>query len=228
MGKMAKGEREELRSLMRKSVAAAKSRVEDVVANRTAEFERQLATVFEAEHAAFRDLSTTAESGIAKLDSVLAQRCDALGIPRAFRPRLEVGWSGRGVNASKEKRAELRRVHQTQMEAQKRRAFAAFERWELAGRIELTRDALATEAGHAFLATIPTPEALVPPMPEVDVLKLTRMAPREAARALEAAMRPEEESAADVQPPDLAALLNPPAEEPEEGAEEDPGKAAAE
>jgi hypothetical protein len=208
MGKMTRADREELGRLLRKRTVVAKSMVDERGKAIIAEFERQLATVFEAEDKAWRDLTVTANAGVKKLDAMLAARCDALGIPRQFRPRLQVGWYGRGANASKERQAELRRVCQTQVEAQKRAAYARLEAEELDGRMLLARDGLESEEAHAFLAAMPPPEALMPPLPAIDVLKLTRSSPQEVAAEL----------AASVKPTELAALLRPP--EPEEAAPE--------
>src|SRR4051794_36877452 len=104
MAKMTKGDREELGRILRKRTTVAKAKVEERGRAIVAEFERQLATIFEAEDAAWRDLTATANAGVKKLDAMLAQRCDAMGIPREFRPSLNLSWYGRGSNASPKRR----------------------------------------------------------------------------------------------------------------------------
>src|SRR4051812_3411258 len=145
MAKMTKGDREELGRILRKRTTVAKAKVEERGRAIVAEFERQLATIFEDEDSAWRDLTATANAGVKKLDAMLAQRCDAMGIPREFRPPLTLSWYGRGSTASRKRGEELGRVCQPQVEAQKRPAFARLEEAELAGRILLARDGLASE-----------------------------------------------------------------------------------
>ena len=60
--------------------------------------------------------SAAADSGRKAIEIAQAtvdDRCEELGIPKRFRPSIQAVWSGRGENAVKSRRDELRRVAQT-------------------------------------------------------------------------------------------------------------------
>jgi hypothetical protein len=58
---------------------------------------------------------------------LLAEDCRRLGIPQAFRPSINLRWYSRSENASKERRAELRRVMVTRLAAIERAAIEEIE-----------------------------------------------------------------------------------------------------
>jgi len=85
-----------------------------------------------------------------------------MGIPERFRPELRVSWSGRGENATTERRAELRRVAQTQAEADQKEAVRHIEAASVHVQVALVRDGLTTAAAERFLDSMPKPEQLMP------------------------------------------------------------------
>ena len=58
-----------------------------------------------------------ANAAIAEASRRIADHSRELGIPPEFAPDVYMGWSGRGQNGSKERRAELRKVAQTRIAA---------------------------------------------------------------------------------------------------------------
>ena len=92
----------------------------------------------------------------------IAERCRELDIPPEFAPGLHVGWYGRGENAAARRRAELRKVAQTRLEAEGRKAKLAVESASLDMLTTLAAGALASVEAQKFLESMPTPEALMP------------------------------------------------------------------
>jgi len=170
---MTKGERDELSKILKARARLAGRVVEQRAAELLAEAEQQLATIYKVNDQAWRELTATSQQTVREADAELARRCRTLGIPEEFRPRLMLGWSGRGENADRERRAELRKVAQTRIAAMARSARVAIETQALDGLTQLAAGALESDAARAFLAAMPTPEAL---MPALDVKMLGPLA----------------------------------------------------
>jgi hypothetical protein len=87
-----------------------------------------------------------------------------MGIPKKFRPRIQLGWSSRGDNMSGERRQELRRVAQTQIEAMVKQAKVDLEQEEVRQLRQLTAHGLESPQALAFLGEMPHAEDLLPPV----------------------------------------------------------------
>jgi outer membrane scaffolding protein for murein synthesis (MipA/OmpV family) len=172
---MTKGERDELAKILKARARLAGRVVEQRAAELLAEAEQQLATVYKVNDQAWRELTATAQQTVREADAELARRCRTLGIPEEFRPHLTVGWWGRGENGDRERRAELRKVAQSRIATMAKSARVAIETQALEGLTQLAAGALESEAARAFLAAMPTPEAL---MPALDVTALGPLALR--------------------------------------------------
>ena len=105
----------------------AKAQVAEREAELLADAEAQLAAISKDTDTAWADVTGLAKKTIREADAVIAERCETLGIPTDFRPGLSLSWYGRGNNASKERRAELRKVAQTRIAANGRKAKLAIE-----------------------------------------------------------------------------------------------------
>jgi hypothetical protein len=93
-----------------------------------------------------------------------------MGIRPQFRPQLVLQWYGRGENASRDRRAELRKAAQTRIAALGKEAKTAIDARTAEVLTELIAGGLESEAARAFLATIPTAEDLMPrlTLPELE------------------------------------------------------------
>jgi hypothetical protein len=83
-------------------------------------------------------------------------------VPERFAPSAMVGWMSRGQNASRERRAELRKVATTRIAADAKRAKVEIERASVELQGELVAGGLSSNDAKAFLARMPTAEALLP------------------------------------------------------------------
>jgi hypothetical protein len=83
-----------------------------------------------------------------------------LGVPERFRPRIDLYWYGRGENASRERRVELRRVATTRLveleRAEIERIDARYRQFATA----VLSAAIGTAEARKLLATMPTAEQL--------------------------------------------------------------------
>jgi hypothetical protein len=183
--RMTSRERSELAALIRRREKVARTATNEVKAKRLADLEVQLASAFSAEDERFADVARFAAQVVERANQEVQRRCEEMGIPERFRPRLQVAWAGRGENATRERRAELRRVAQTQADADQKQALTQIEAASVEAQTELLRDGLTTDAARAWLDALPTPEQL---MPALEVSSLLRALPgHEANRPLSGA-----------------------------------------
>jgi hypothetical protein len=170
---MTKAERNELVKILKMRARVANRVVTQRAAQLEADVEQQLATEYKIDEAAWAELTLAATQAVEQADAELAKRCRALGIPEEFRPSLHVSWYDRGENADAKRRTELRRVAYTKIEAMAQQARVGIETAALDGLTQLAAGALESAAAQAFLAKMPTVEAL---MPALDVSTLGPLA----------------------------------------------------
>jgi hypothetical protein len=189
---MTKAERDELAKLVRRREKLAKGDVDQVAAERLADFEQQMASIYApSDDDRWEEIHASARQVIREADEALAQRCRELGIHERFRPELGVHWHSRGENASRERRSELRAVAKTRIDAMAKAAKVEVERQSVAIQTELIAGALESEEARAFLASMPTAEALVGAAPDVREIEETTPHLDRYGRAItEASLRP--------------------------------------
>src|SRR5690348_3800209 len=120
---MTRHEREDLRRLCRYQATLAKTGAAQRAAELRADFEEQLASIFRFDDdAIWKAVTETADAAVDEADKRIAARCNELGIPERFRPSLHLSWYSRGENASGKRRAELRKVAESHIEALEKKA----------------------------------------------------------------------------------------------------------
>lgn len=159
---MSKTEREQLARLARQRAKLAKQQILERQRILLADIEDQLSAEYTADEAIWADITRHAEGEVAKADAKIAEICRSWGIPEAFRPHLSLGWYGRGRNAESGRRTELRRLAQARVEAAGQSARTTVDSKLLDVETELVRSGLDSEQAHAFLASMPTADALMP------------------------------------------------------------------
>jgi hypothetical protein len=162
MDRMSKGERTELAKLVRMRAKVAKDGSAHRSAVLMADVERKLAAEYKFGDASWRDLTEAAEKAVKDADVQLAERCRALGIPAEFRPKISLSWYSRGENASKDRRAELRRVAQTQIAVMEKGAKVAIDRHVADLVTTIIAGGLESAEAVAFLECIPTVDEFMP------------------------------------------------------------------
>jgi hypothetical protein len=162
---MTKGEREDLAKLVRNREKVLKTSATLRSAQLLAEFEQQMASHYRwNEDAVWKKAAEAAEAAVAAARKVIAERCAELGIPARFAPTIGgVEWHGRGENAVKQRRAELRDVARTRIAAIEKAAFTAIEMACLDAQTQILAHGLTSAAAIAFFDALPKVEALMPP-----------------------------------------------------------------
>ncbi|HUF75366.1 MAG TPA: hypothetical protein VMM35_03775 [Longimicrobiales bacterium] len=175
-GGMTKADRRELAMLARKRAKLLKAATVERRAEIAADFEAQLASVYTPDDdAAMKRLYMAAQAVVEEARAKLRERCDELGIPEKFAPDMRLEWYRRGENALRERRAELRTVVRTRLDALEKRAKTEIERACVETETRLIADGLTTDAAREFLASMPTPEEL---MPRFDVSEIAQLLPQ--------------------------------------------------
>jgi hypothetical protein len=169
MSEMTRADRTELARVVRMRSKVARNGIEARQAELLVEFETQLAADYEFDDARWAAVTAAAKRAVAEADAEVAAACEELAIPSDFRPRLGLEWYGRGKNASARRRAELRKVALTRLDAAAKVARAAIDQSELDACTDLAAGALQSEEARAWLGRLPTVEQLMVPLHLADV-----------------------------------------------------------
>jgi hypothetical protein len=168
---MTKGEREDLQRLIRQREKVLKSTAKQRSAELLADFENQLGSEF-----AFDDDETWAQAAreakaeVEKAQKIIGRRCRELGIPNRFAPGLSVEWRHRGYDNLLDKRkAELRRMAKTRIEAIEQKAVADIEMNCLKAQEQIALAGLTTDAARGFIEKLPSIETLMPALSYAEV-----------------------------------------------------------
>jgi hypothetical protein len=160
-----RSDRDALLKYDRSRTRARKEDAEAYGARLIAQFEEQLAKEFSFDSdATWKAARADANEAIEAAQRTIAERCAELGIPKWAQPGLNLYWWKRGENASKERRAELRKVAQTRADALVKAAKARIERDSVEFQGQLLAGALTTSAARALLDGLPSIESLMPPL----------------------------------------------------------------
>ena len=173
--KITKAERTEITSLIRKRERVMKAAAAERAGELMADFETQLSAIYHYdEQDVWREANAIAEEAVKTSNAAIAARCEELGIPSEFAPRLEFGWYGRGSNAIASRRAELRKMAQAQIAMAERSAKTRIEKLSLDAQTELVTAGLISDAAKLFLEQMPTVETLMPRLDAVETRKLLK------------------------------------------------------
>lgn len=165
MSSMTKAERSELGQLIRKREKVMKSQAQERSAALLAEFDQQSAKIHHwDDDAVWQRVKEEAEAAVEAARVTIAERCEALGIPAEFAPTLGMTWYGRGHNAVADRRNELRRAAKSKIDALEKEAITKIERMSLEAQTQVIASGLESEAAKTFLNSMPSMDALMPPV----------------------------------------------------------------
>lgn len=178
---MTKGERQELGSLIRKREKVMKTEAEKRSAALLADYDAASAKIYHWDNDdVWAKAKAEADKAVESARRDIAARCQQMGIPAEFAPDLQLFWSGRGHNALASRRHELRQAAKSRIAAMERDALAQIERLSLQAQTEIVASGLQSEAAQQFLKSMPSMDALMPPVAidEIEKLVATRRAER--------------------------------------------------
>jgi len=176
---MTKSEREDLAKLIRNRERVMKSAARERSAELLAEFEQQMASVYSYDQdEVWKSATEAAAAAVADAQQAITERCSELGIPARFAPNVEFSWRGRGENAIKDRRTELRAVAKSRIEAIEKSACTKIEMLCLDAQSQILAHGLTSAAAIAFFDALPKVEVLMPPleMASVEQMLLARKA----------------------------------------------------
>ena len=126
----------------------------------------------------WKSATEAAAAAVAIAQQTITERCSELGIPARFAPNVEFSWRGRGENALKERRAELRAVAKSRIDAIEKSACTKIEMLCLDAQSQILAHGLTSAAAIAFFDALPKVEVLMPPleMASVEQMLLARKA----------------------------------------------------
>jgi hypothetical protein len=160
---MTRGEIANLERLIRKREKVLRAAIEQRTAELKADFEAQMAVQYSFDaDPVWKQAFTLAKEAAKAAQTQVGARCEELGIPREFAPSLECYWYGRGENAVKARRAELRQKADAEIEALKKSARTKIELWSLNAQTDLAAQTLTSDAAKTFLQNMPSTEDLMP------------------------------------------------------------------
>jgi hypothetical protein len=161
---MAKGEREDLQRLIRQREKVLKSAAKQRSSELIADFENQMGQQYRFDQdEVWAQATNAAEREVQKAQAQVAARCRELGIPDQFAPSLELNWCHRGYdNELDKRRAELRRMAKTQIEAIEHKAITEIEMSCLKAQEQIAIAGLSSNAAKAFIENLPSVERLMP------------------------------------------------------------------
>jgi hypothetical protein len=162
---MTKTEREDLQKLIRNRATVMKSAAVQRSAELLAEFELQMASVYSYDQDETWKAATEAASTAVEIaQQTIAARCGELGIPARFAPHVEFSWRGRGENAIKARRDELRKVAQSRIAAIEKSACTKIEMLSLEAQSQILAHGLTSAAAIEFFDKLPEVAVLMPPL----------------------------------------------------------------
>jgi hypothetical protein len=176
---MTRSEREDLAKLIRNRERVLKAAAAQRSAELLAEFEQQLASIYQWDQdEIWRQAHEAAQAAVATAEMAIAERCAELSIPARFAPGLNLYWHGRGENAVKERRNQLRAVAKNRIAAIEKAACTQIEMACLDAQSQIIAHGLTSTAAIVFLDGLPKIEALMPPleMASVEEMLQTRKA----------------------------------------------------
>jgi isoleucyl-tRNA synthetase len=172
--KMTKMERVELTQLVRKRERVLKASAEQRAYEMLAAFEQQSAAIYSFDQEEIWENATKeAQKVVAEANKRIAERCKEMGIPEEFAPGLHLGWNDRGQNAVAGRRAELRRVAKSKIDAIQQETKTRIERMSLDAQTAIVATGLESSAAKAFLNDMPTIDALMPLLDITQVKQVT-------------------------------------------------------
>jgi hypothetical protein len=179
MGQMPKGERDDLMSVVKMRARVAKAAVAQQEAQLLNQVEEELSARFRADDEAWKEITEEARLMVQQANEKIAAICRERGVRDEFAPQLGLDWYGRGSNAMRERRTELRKLAQTRIAAAGKAAKTTIEQKSVEVLTELVAGSLESDQARAFLETIPSPQQLMPPVTVGELEALADNKPKE-------------------------------------------------
>lgn len=160
---MTRAERQELGALVRKREKVMKTEASKRAKQMLAEFEEQVSAIYSFDDdEIWAEATEQAKAAVASAQEIIAARCEDLGIPKEFAPRIDMYWTSRGQNAVNDRRNELRRAAKAKIAALEEEARAEIERISLEAQTQIVASGLESASAQNFLDKMSDVKSLMP------------------------------------------------------------------
>ena len=134
---------------------------------------------YEARDRLWAEAVTIAEEYVAKANAEIRARCADLGIPPQHAPGIQVGWRARsGEFENRQRREELRKLAEQRASTMTKMAKTQIQERVRGIEEKLILGGLESEEARELVASMPTPEQLMPPL-SLDSIGVERWQPDE-------------------------------------------------
>jgi hypothetical protein len=182
---MTKPDRDALIGLNRRRARQAEREAEARERVLLAEVEDLMTAEFEAHDRLWAEAVNIAKDAMAKANAQIQAQCLDLGIPPKHAPGLSLTWHARSSEfTDSSRRAELRRLAASRLAALTKTAKSAIQAASLNVEEQLILGGLQSGEARAFIAAMPTPEQLMPPLSLEDLGVVHWQPPEDAASQL--------------------------------------------
>lgn len=152
---LSRTETHDLSMIIKDRTKVLRAHADEQAAACMADFEKKLAAVFSFDDdEIWKAAASEARAVAIESQKKIAKRCEELGIPKTFAPSLEVSWASRGENMLASRRAELRRVAKTSIEAMTKAAITKIEKQSLDLRTQVVAMGLLSAEAKMFLESL--------------------------------------------------------------------------
>lgn len=152
---LSRQETHDLSMIIKDRTKVLRAHAEEQAAHLMADFEKKLSQEFTWDQdKIWEKAADDARGAIAAAQQAIDARCKELGIPRSFAPSVSASWHGRGENAVAERRAELRRVARTPIDAMVKTATTKIEKQSLDLRTQVVAMGLLSADAKLFLESL--------------------------------------------------------------------------
>lgn len=152
---LSRNETHDLSMIIKDRTKVLKAHADEQAAACIADFERKMAANYTWDQDdIWKEATAEANKAVAAAQEIVAKRCEELGIPKTFAPRLGMTWEGRGENKVASRRSELRRVAKTSIEAMTKAAITKIEKQSLDLRTQVVGMGLLSADAKMFLESL--------------------------------------------------------------------------
>jgi len=170
--KLTRAEAHDLAMLVKDRTRVLKAAAEEQAAAHRADFQAKLAAEYSwAQDEVWEQAVRKAGEVVAEAQKAINARCRELGIPAAFAPGLALSWHERGQNMLSQRRSELQRVADRQIEAMQAAAVTKIEKQGLDLRTQILTMSIMSDNARVFLESLAPIEEAMPSIDFGDIQK---------------------------------------------------------
>ncbi len=153
--KLLRQETHDLGMIIKERTKVLEAHAEEQAAACMADFEKKLSAIYKYDQdEVWKAATEEAMKEVERAQEKINARCRKMGIPDDLSPRLVLSWEGRGQMKTEARRAELRRVAKSEIEAMKSSAMTKIRKQGLDLRTQVVSMGLLTAEAQMFLESL--------------------------------------------------------------------------